>query len=219
MVYCGLLTAGDAYQFVTVRASAMHACTLKNPGTMLAVIGLSNEQVIQICHDIPGANPANFNGPNQVVIACTLESLSACIESVALHNGKAIRLAVSGAFHGPLMDNASAKLQQYLENVTFSEMKIPLYANATARVYDDPKTLLAQQVNNPVRWMETIENMIEDGFDTFIETGPGKTLTGLIKKISKEVKTYNVYDIETLNTVATALSGRNNLSTCAIGKV
>jgi len=96
-------------------------------------------------------------------------------------------------------------IRSYLENEPMGAARIPLYANATARIYDDPKALLARQVNSPVLWQKTIENMIADGFDTFIEVGPGKTLSGLIKKINADVQIFNVSDIESLERTAEEL--------------
>ena len=115
---------------------------------------------------------------------------------------KAIQLAVSGAFHSPFMNTASEKIRTYLSGKELSAMSLPVYSNATAKVYDNFKELLANQVNHPVLWQQTVENMILDGFDTFIEVGAGKTLSGLIKKINSDIKLLNVSDMASLlNTI------------------
>ena len=196
--YAGLMNLQQAYDFVCHRAKAMHECALKNKGNMFAVIKLSEEKIDEICASLPDAYPVNYNSPGQTVVACAGSTAEKLEQAVAESGGKSIKLAVSGAFHSPFMDEASENVEEYLENIDLGELKIPLYSNITAQEYDAPKELLAEQINHPVLWQKTIENMIEDGFDTFIEVGPGKTLSGLIKKIDPNVKIYNVSDISSL---------------------
>jgi [acyl-carrier-protein] S-malonyltransferase len=196
-----------ALWFVEKRAEAMQSCAKKNPGAMFAVLKLSAEQVEDICGKIQQAYPVNYNAPGQTVVACA-ESVSEELQSAIKEaGGKAIKLKVSGAFHSPFMTEAAEDkaIATYLKGEIFLPPIIPLYSNVTAKPYGNPKELLSRQINSPVLWQKTIENMVEDGFDTFIEVGPGKTLTGLIAKIcsgSPDVKIHNVSDMESLsNTV------------------
>jgi len=196
--YAGLMSKSQAFDFVLHRAKAMHECALANKGIMFAVVKLSDDEVVNICDSLYEAYPVNYNSPGQVVVACAESTAEELQKAVSERGGKAIKLAVSGAFHSPFMDAASESAEKYLEKETLGEMRIPLYSNIAAQVYDAPKELLAEQINNPVLWQQTIENMIKDGFDTFIEVGPGKTLSGLIKKINPDVRIYNVSDIPSL---------------------
>jgi [acyl-carrier-protein] S-malonyltransferase len=194
LVSCGLLDIEQALSFVNFRAKTMHEAALSNPGGMMAVLGLSAAQVIEICDGIDGAYPANFNGEKQTVVAFAEAAYDELNAAVTANRGRGVRLATSGPFHSPFMDDASAVIGSYLDKLNFNEMTIPLYANATGQIYTDARGLLTHQVNSPVLWTQTIENMINDGFGTFIEAGPGKTLCGLIKKINKDVKVYTVYE-------------------------
>jgi [acyl-carrier-protein] S-malonyltransferase len=192
----------QAFNFVRHRAKAMQECAEKNKGCMFAVLKLSTNQVESICKALPQAYPVNYNCEGQTVVACAESTADQLQAQVKNAGGKSIKLAVSGAFHSPFMNEASESISVYLKNEQLGNTRIPIYANVTAKLYDDPKKLLAKQINNPVLWQKTIENMTEDGFDTFIEVGPGKTLSGLIKKINTEVRIYNVSDTQTLeNTV------------------
>jgi len=196
--YAGILTRTQAFDFVRHRAVAMQACAEKHKGSMYAVLKLSADLVDEICCSLSGIYPANYNASGQTVVASSESSADELQCAVSEHGGKSVKLAVSGAFHSPFMDDASKSVAEYLENVSFGAMQIPLYSNATAALYDDPKELLARQVNHPVLWQKTIENMCNDGFDAFIELGPGKTLSGLIKKINPDVHVCNVSDMQSL---------------------
>jgi len=200
--YAGLMTPVQAYNFVRHRAKVMHDCAQKNKGTMFAVLKLSDEKVRDICNSLTEAYPVNFNSPGQVVVACAEKTAEELQKAVVEHGGKAMKLAVSGAFHSPFMDEASESIGIHIEYEELGKLQIPLYSNTTAQEYTDSsinsKDLLKKQVNNPVLWQKIIENMIDDGFNIFIEVGPGKTLTGLIKKINPNVQTHNVSDIPSL---------------------
>jgi [acyl-carrier-protein] S-malonyltransferase len=198
LAHSGLMSFEQAFDFVRFRAKIMQECAGKNPGGMLAVLGLSAETVINICNGVNGAYPANFNSDKQTVVAFAEPGLDDLKAAVTAAGGKAVRLATSGAFHCLFMNHAADAIAKYMQNIPFGEMRLPLYANTTARVYDNPAELLSRQVNHPVLWRDTIENMINDGFDTFIEAGPGKVLAGLIKKINKDARVFSVYDGETL---------------------
>ena len=194
----GLMDFEQAFSFVRVRASAMHECGQTRPGTMLAVMGLEPGQVEAVAAGLGGVYPVNYNCPGQIVVACAPDRAPAVREAVVAAGGKALPLAVSGAFHSPLMDPAAAQLTTYLASQTLGEMNLPVYANATGNVYDDPRSLLSRQVNHPVLWQRTIERMIADGFDTFVELGPGKTLAGFITRTDSSVTVANLRDTESL---------------------
>lgn len=204
--YCGVMSYIDSYKFVCERARAMQECAEKYKGVMFAVVKLPAKETEDICGDIPGAYPVNYNCEGQTVVACADSAAEKLQASVAAKGGKAIKLSVSGAFHSPFMDEAAAFLEEYLNDKILNQPSIPLYSNATANVYGDAKKLLPRQVNNPVLWQKTIENMIADGFDTFIEIGPGKVLAGLIKKINSEVRVFNVSGIPSLEETLSALN-------------
>lgn len=198
VAYAGMMSFKQAFDFVCLRAQAMQECAEKNEGAMFAVLKLPADEVKDICASLSKAYPVNYNCPGQTVVACMAETAGALQSAVAQRGGKTLKLAVSGAFHSPFMIDAGEKIVKYLDGEKLGAMDIPVYANATARVYDNPKNLLSQQISSPVLWQETIENMIAVGFDTFIEAGPGKTLSGLIKKINGDVKVYNVCDLSSL---------------------
>ena len=200
--YAGLLSQIKAFDFIQHRAKAMHECAQKEKGSMFAVLRLSALQVESICNAIPDAYPVNYNSPEQTVVACAENTADELQQIVKENGGKSIKLATSGAFHSPFMDAATTSVAEYLKDVELGKMQIPLYSNTTAKTYEishaPSKELLAKQINHPVLWQKTIENMSCDGFDTFIEVGPGKTLSGLIKKINPDVRIYNVSDIPSL---------------------
>ena len=197
LAFSGMLSYEDAFKLVCNRAYFMQDCAEKTKGAMAAILGLSNEAVEKICADIPNVYPVNYNCPKQIVIAGETRALDLACEKIKANGGKAMKLAVSGAFHSPFMQEASEKLKDYIENITINAIKISIYSNVTAQIYTD-RTLISDQVKNPVLWQQTIENMIKDGADTFVEVGPGKTLCGLIKKISPTCSVYNVENKESL---------------------
>lgn len=205
LAYSGVLSEPQAFDLVCFRARVMHECAMEKGGGMFAVLRLSADDVESICANLEETYPVNYNCPGQTVVACGEKTSESLQKAVAAHGGKAVRLAVSGPFHSPLMDKAGQQLAGYLENVEFGEMKRPVYSNMTAMIYDEPKELLSRQVSSPVLWQKTIENMQGDGFDTFIEVGPGKTLSGLIHKIKADVKVLNVCDLTSLNKTVTEL--------------
>ncbi len=199
ITYAGIMSDEEAFRFVCLRAELMQRCAEKNKGVMFAVVKLNAEQVERICNKLDGAYPVNYNCPGQIVVACRESITDDLAKAVADAGGKALKIAVSGAFHSPFMDEASAEIGQYLKEKAVAVGNVPVYANLTAETYGDARFLLAKQVNSPVLWQRTIENMIAHGFDTFIEVGAGKTLSGLIKKINGGVIILNVSDLETLD--------------------
>lgn len=198
LVSAGLLPFDEAFRLVTRRAELMRRAAEAHPGEMYAVLRLSAEEVEALCATLPGAYAANYNAPGQTVVACVAESAEALLAAVASRGGRVRRLAVSGAFHSPVLRDASASLAGYLASLRFASPAVPLYANVTARPYGEPTALLARQLSEPVQWQKTIENMIADGYDTFVELGPGQTLTGLCKRINADVRRLAVSDGDTL---------------------
>ena len=208
--YAGMLSREQAFNLVCHRAKTMHECAERTKGSMFAVLKLPAEKVDKICSTLDMVYPVNYNSPGQTVVACSENTAEILQQAVIDHGGRAIKLDVSGAFHSPFMDAASESVAAYLEKESIGTAQIPIYSNVTAREYTDAnktsgdlpnlnlKNLLAKQINHPVLWQKLIENMISDGFETFIEAGPGRTLSGLIKKINPDVHTHNVSDVPSL---------------------
>lgn len=200
VAFAGMLSYEDAFRLVCKRAAVMDKAAKENKGAMAAVMKLTTEKVEEICNGFEKAYPVNYNSPAQTVVAACEEEIDALCARVKEEKGKAVKLAVSGAFHSPFMNSASDALAEYLESVELSDPKIPVYANVTAQPYEgDFKALLAAQVKSPVRWQTTVENLVAQGADRFIEVGVGKTLTGLIKKINKDVTAVNIESKEGLD--------------------
>ena len=208
LTFAGAFSDEDGFSFVCRRAEAMQAAGEKNPGAMAAVLKLSNEQVEELCKSFSHVWPVNYNCPGQLVVAGEKGELESFCAKVSEAGGKAVPLAVSGGFHSPLMADAAEELKAVLESIPVQTPKLPVIANVTAKPYgEDVRELLTQQVKNPVRWQETVEKLAAQGVDTFIECGPGKTLSGLIKKTLKDVKILRVEDAETLQDTLKAIQG------------
>ena len=206
VAFSGMLTEAEAFSMVCKRAELMNEAAQKNPGAMAAVMKLSPQQVETLCGPIENAWPVNYNSPKQTVVAASADTIDQVVEAASAQRGRAVKLAVSGAFHSPLMHSAADGLREYLASVSLREERLPVYANLTAGPYgEDKKETMAAQCENPVRWQKTIENMIANGVDTFIEVGVGKTLAGLIKKINPEVTVYQIENKGGLDAAAEAL--------------
>jgi len=198
--YSALVAAGaiqfyEAVQLVRARGIAMQQAGVENTGTMAAVIGLAPNQVKDCCRQasqIGVVQPANFNSPGQIVISGSVEGVKKGMELCKENGARLVKeLVVSGAFHSPLMETAKDKLKIELDKTNIYDARFPVYANVSAKPVtdkDDIKNMLYHQVTSPVRWEETINNMIADGIEEFYEIGPGKVLQGLIKRINPEVK-------------------------------
>ena len=200
IAFAGMLSYEDAFKLVCKRAELMDKAAQENKGAMAAVMKLTPQKVEEICSGFEKAYPVNYNSPAQTVVAAAESEIDALCEKVKAEKGKAVKLAVSGAFHSPFMENAADGLAEYLKDVELSDPVIPIYANATAEPYsDDYKALITTQVKSPVKWQKTVENMIAQGADRFIEVGVGKTLTGLIKKINADVTAVNIENKEGLD--------------------
>lgn len=200
IAFSGMLSYEEAFRLVCKRAEYMDAAANKTKGAMAAVLKLSPKKVEELCKNFQQAYPVNYNSPAQTVVAAAESEIDAFCNLVKENKGKAVKLAVSGAFHSPFMAEAAEKLAEYLESVEFKTPAIPVYANFNAQAYaGDYKALISAQVQNPVRWQTTIENLIQNGAERFIEVGVGKTLTGLIKKINSEVTAINIENKEGLD--------------------
>ena len=174
---------------------------------MAAVLRLSAEQVEKLCGDFDKVYPVNYNCPGQTVVSGEEGQIAALSERVAALKGRAMRLNVSGAFHSPYMHEAALGLADYMRDLRFAAPIVPVYANCTAEPYSaqDAASLLARQVENPVRWEQTVRAMIAQGVDTFVECGAGKTLSGRISKIDKDGAVCRVEDAATLSQTLSAL--------------
>ena len=192
LVANGVLSFKDGLELVYQRALAMQEACDINPSSMAAVLGLDDDKVENICAEIEGlVVPANYNCPGQLVISGeTLAVEKACEALKAAGAKRALLLPVNGAFHSPLMQPAQEKLAKAIEGVKFNNPILPIYQNVTTTPVTDPEEIkknLIAQLTGPVKWTQTIQNMVKDGADHFVEVGPGKTLQGLIKKISPSI--------------------------------
>ena len=192
LVANGALSFKDGLELVYQRALAMQEACDANPSSMAAVLGLEDEKVEEICAQIEGiVVPANYNCPGQLVISGETVAVEKACEALKAAGAKrALLLPVNGAFHSPLMKPAQDKLAKAIENTKFNKPIIPIYQNITSTAVDDPEEIkknLIAQLTGPVKWTQTIQNMVKDGADHFVEVGPGKTLQGLIKKISPSI--------------------------------
>lgn len=185
LAFAGVMGQEQAFRLVCRRSELMDAACQANPGGMAAVLKLTPEQVEELAAQA-GAYPVNYNSPAQTVCAGTKEAVASLCDLVKQAGGRAMPLAVQGAFHSPLMASAREGLAEALAGVELREAQVPVWANATAQPYpaqaDEARELLASQVASPVRWAQTLQAMAAEGIDTFIEVGPGKTLTGLVKR-------------------------------------
>ena len=190
LVASGALSFEDGLKLVAARANAMQkACELK-PSTMAAIIALADEKVEEICESVNGVVVcANYNCPGQLVISGEVEAIdAACAKATEAGAKRALKLKVGGAFHSPCMEPARAELAEALERTEFHTPVCPVYQNVDALPHTDPaeiKANLVAQLTAPVRWTQTVRNMVADGATEFIELGPGKVLQGLVAKIEK----------------------------------
>ena len=194
LVAAKALSFEDGLKLVYKRALAMQKACEMNPSTMAAVLGLPDEKVEEICKTIDDiVVPANYNCPGQIVISGTKEGIEeACTKMKEAGAKRAITLQVGGAFHSPLMEPAKVELSEAIEATTFSTPICPVYQNVSTIGETNPETIkrnLIAQLTSPVKWTQSVENMIADGATEFMELGPGKVLQGLVAKINKEVTT------------------------------
>ena len=194
MVAAGALSFESALKLVSARAQAMQKACEMEPSTMAAVLALPDEKVEEICSEVPGCvAAANYNCPGQVVISGSVAAIdAACEKMLAAGAKRAMKLKVGGAFHSPLMEPARVELAEAIENTEFMQPRCPIYQNVDAKPHTDPaeiKANLIKQLTSPVRWTQSVKQMIADGATEFVELGPGKVLQGLIRKIDRNVET------------------------------
>ncbi len=191
LVAAGALSFDDGLRLVAARANAMQKACETNPSTMAAIIALPDEKVEEICASVPGIIVcANYNCPGQLVISGEIEAVDRACELLKEAGAKrALKLPVGGGFHSPCMEPARAELAEAIEHTEFHKPVCPVYQNVDALPHTDPaeiKALLVAQLTAPVRWTQTVRNMVADGATEFVELGPGKVLQGLVSKIEKD---------------------------------
>ena len=194
LVAANVLDFESGLKLVYKRALAMQAACEANPSTMAAILGLEDQVVEKVCEDTEGiVVAANYNCPGQLVISGEIEAVNKACETLKEKGAKrALVLPVGGAFHSPLMKPAEEELAKAIEETTFNTPICPVYQNVTTTAVTDPteiKKNLIVQLTAPVKWTQSVQNMIADGATEFIEVGPGNTLQGLVKKVSREVAT------------------------------
>lgn len=212
--YCAISAAGgmkeeDAIRLVRKRGILMQNTVPEGEGAMAAILGMSSSDVEDIIEKMENVTVANYNCPGQIVITGETKAVEMAAEKLKTAGAKrTVMLNVSGPFHSPMLVTAGEELKREMEKMEFSELKIPYVTNVTAEYVNDiqeTKELLAKQVFSSVRWQESMEKMIADGVDTFVEIGPGKTLHGFLKKINRNIRVYNVGSWEEADQVVNEL--------------
>lgn len=212
LVAAGVIRMEDVFPLIQKRADYMQEAVPIGEGAMAAVMKQTAEEVEALCNEVDGyVIPANYNCPGQIVVSGETEAVERLCELAKERKIKAMKLQVSAPFHCDMMAPAAEKLEEPLAKTQFSSPTVPVYLNVDAKQEADPEAIrrkLIQQAKSPVHWEETLRNMKTDGINTFIELGPGKTLSGFVKKtFCDEVRFFNVTDLETFNTVIEALKG------------
>lgn len=206
LTFAGSFSEKDGFSLVCRRGELMQEAAQEHPSAMAAVLKLKDETVEQLCAGFPDVYPVNYNCPGQLVVAGGTEHLDQFCELAAEAGGRAKKLAVGGGFHSPFMEQAASAYLQELLRIGVKLPQIPVYGNRTAAPYEENReTMLAEQMKNPVLWTKTVERMAADGVDTFVEVGPGKTLSGLVKRILPHAAVYRVEDAATLEETIQAL--------------
>jgi [acyl-carrier-protein] S-malonyltransferase len=203
LVAAGAFRFADAVKLLRHRGRSMQEAVAVGEGAMLAVLGVEPEKVQALCDEAAQGqvlSPANYNSPGQIVIAGHADAVKRAAEiAPRLNIRRTIPLAVSAPFHCALMNPAQTSMIPFLKEQIFHPLKFPLVTNVDAAIIqtgEQARDALIRQIPNPVLWMQSVETLIKEGVDTFIEVGPGKVLTGLIKKISRDVQVYNVENVE-----------------------
>ena len=201
LVAAAAVSFEDGLRLVEARAQAMQECCEKHPGAMAAIIGLDAGEIERICSETPGVVvPANYNSPGQTVISGEKSAVDqACASLKEAGAKRALPLAVSGAFHSPLMEPAREKLAKAIESTVFATPRCPIYQNVTARPETDPAVIKANlllQLTSPVRWTQTMLGMLEQGACEFTEIGPGTVLQGLLSRMTKGMEGIIIQEIQ-----------------------
>jgi [acyl-carrier-protein] S-malonyltransferase len=192
VTFSGIMSLADGFGLIQKRAGLMARAAEKNPGAMLAVLRMENEKVEELCSG-KALYPVNYNCPGQLVVAGSESDIVYLEQKIKEAAGRSIRLAVSGGFHSPFMDEAAKGLAELTKGMDFKAPAVPVYSNLTGQPYgEDVSDYLSGQINHPVLWEKTIRQMSQDGVDCFIELGPGKVLSGLVSKIIPQAAVYHV---------------------------
>lgn len=200
----GMMGLETGFKVIYERAYAMESASSQNKGAMFAIIGCETAQIEEVCSSVGGyVLPVNYNCPGQIVIAGEEEYAIKASDILKEAGAKVVRLAVSSAFHSRLMEGAAAEFKSKIINLSFSTSKIPIYSNITGSLYeiDNVPDYLAKQMISPVRFSDELIAAAKDGYDLFVELGPGKTLCGFVRKTLKGAKFANVEDVKTLNSL------------------
>jgi len=205
LAFGGYLSLEDAFRYVCHRGEEMDKAAKAQAGAMFAVMTKDTEALERLCFTLPGVYPVNYNCPGQTVVSCGAEQADAFAAEAKAAGFRAMKLAVSGGFHSPMMLPAARALSAAYAGLTLAAPRIPVIANSTARAYEGAQQMFLQ-IHTPVYWQHSIEHLIEQGVTTFIEVGVGKTLTGLIGKISREVTALTVENQEGLQRTLEVLS-------------
>lgn len=209
LAFAGAYTHEEGFKIVTERGRLMGDAKPEQETAMCAVVKLGSDVISETASKYEQLYAVNFNCPGQTVVSGLKSSMDEFSNEISQLGGRCIPLATSGAFHSPFMSDAAGKFETFLEGCTIAQPELPVYSNTTALPYSGKVSeMLGKQMCSPVKWQDTIENMIADGFDCFIEVGAGKTLTGLIKKISKNVMVCSVENAETLEEAVKAVNSR-----------
>ncbi len=201
------LAFSEAVKIVRLRGKFMQEAVPAGEGAMAAVLGMERGQVEKLCEEVSSGEvlaPANFNSPGQIVIAGHTKAVERAVERVKQEGKKAVLLSVSAPFHCSLMKPAGERLEKALEEISVSDLKIPVVTNVETEANtskDTVKGLLVAQVSSPVRWEESIRKMIGKGIEQVVEIGPGKVLSGLMKRIESRIETKNVENLKTLKSI------------------
>ena len=203
LAYAGVFSGKEALRLIQIRADAMQEAVAPGEGAMAAFVGASAKQVEDICAAVTGGYvvAANYNSPVQTVVSGSTAGVDEACSKAQELGLRFVKLAVSAPFHCALMEPAAMRLRDEFRDVSFADPQIPVYMNVDGRQVTDTAgipELLVRQAMSPVRWVQTLENMRADGIDTFIECGPGKTLSGLVKKTLKDVRICRVENLKTL---------------------
>lgn len=209
LIASGVMNMEDAFRVIRARGIFMQEA-VPTGGAMAAVLGLDAKAIEEVCSNTEGiVSIANYNCPGQIVITGKTAAVEKAAESLKAAGAKrAVLLNVSGPFHSKMLESAGEELAKEMEKRNFEPLAIPYVTNVTAKYVTDikeTKALLAKQISSPVRWEESVRTMIEDGVDTFVEIGPGKTLAGFMRRIDKGVKVYNIETWEDMEKVIAEL--------------
>ena len=210
LTFSGAMTQEEAFRIIQIRADAMQEAVPQGQGAMAAFVGVTPEQAEAICGQVDDyVVPANYNSLVQTVVSGTTAGVDKACEIAETQGIRCVKLAVSAPFHCKLMEPAAKKLEDVFADMQFTDPELPVYMNVNGLPLQGSSQisdLLVRQAMSPVRWVQTLQKMQEDGIDTFIECGPGRTLSGLVKKTLKDVNIYRVEDQKTLENTLAALN-------------